>query len=74
MYPTSDLLTILTLKVRGLNNSPKRKKMFLWLDNTKADIILLQETFCMPKTDHILSRTGKGKCLMLAQILVIVEG
>ena len=49
MYPTSDLFTILTFNVRGLNNSLKRKKMFLWLENTKADIILHQETFCMPK-------------------------
>ena len=61
MCPTSDLFTILTLNVRGLNNSLKRKKMFLWLENTKADIILLQETFCMPKTDHILKSNWKGK-------------
>ena len=61
MYPTGDLFTVLTLNVRGLNSSLKRKKMFLWLDNTKADIILLQETFCIPKTDHIFKSNWKGK-------------
>ena len=56
-YKTS----VLTLNVRGLNNSLKWKKFFLRLENSKADIILLQETFCTEKTDNLFKSTWNGK-------------
>ena len=45
--------SVLTLNVRGLNNSLK------W--NSKADIVLLQETLCMENTDNLFKSTWNGK-------------
>ena len=53
-------LSILTLDVRGLNNSIKCRKLFHWFENTKLDIILLQETFCTNKTANIMKSNWKG--------------
>ena len=53
-------LSVLTLNVRGLNNSIKRRKLFHWFENIKADIILLQETFCTSKTANIMKSNWKG--------------
>ena len=53
-------LSVLTLNARGLNNSIKRRKSFHWFENIKADIILVQETFCTNKTAYIMKSTWKG--------------
>jgi exonuclease III len=42
---TLKTLTFLSLNVRGLNNSKKRKRVFQSLKYTKGDVFFLQETF-----------------------------
>ncbi len=37
---------ITSLNVRGLNNDEKRRRLFIWLRDNKANIVFLQETFC----------------------------
>lgn len=46
------LIKILTLNVRGLNNPVKRKAILSYLESTKADICLLQETHLLTKDCH----------------------
>ena len=53
-------LSVLTLNVRGLNNCIKHRKLFDWFENTKADIILLQETFGTNKNTIIIKSNWKG--------------
>ena len=53
--------SVLTLNVRSFNNSFKQKKIFLWLENSMVDIILLKETFCTEKTDNLFKSTWNGK-------------
>ena len=36
---------LLTLNVRGLNSSRKRRQVFRWLHLQRSDIIFLQETW-----------------------------
>ena len=46
-------VNICSLNVRGLRDSIKRRKLFLWLRRKQFDIILLQETHST-KNDEIL--------------------
>ena len=39
---------VLSLNVRGIRDLNKRKSIFTWTRNQKADIIFLQETFSTP--------------------------
>ena len=39
-------INMLSLNVRGIGNVKKRKKLFCWLQNQKANVIFLQETHC----------------------------
>ena len=39
---------VLSLNVRGIHDLNKRKSIFTWVWNQKADIIFLQETFSTP--------------------------
>lgn len=41
---------ILSLNVRGLNSSRKRRQVFRWLHQQQAEIIFLQETYSSPET------------------------
>ena len=36
---------IISLNVRGLNGSRKRRQVFRWLHQQKSDLIFLQETY-----------------------------
>ena len=36
---------LLTLNVRGLNKSRKRRQLFRWLHQQQSDVIFLQETY-----------------------------
>ena len=46
-------LTLLTINVKGMQSQKKRKKLYLWLKQTKADIIFLQETHSVLKNELI---------------------
>ena len=39
-------LKIITINLRGLRNTLKRKKLFTWLSDNDIDIAFLQETYC----------------------------
>ena len=43
-------LKLLTLNVRGLNSSRKRRHVFRWLHQQRSDIIFLQETYSLTET------------------------
>ena len=43
-------LKLLTLNVRGLNSSRKRRQVFRWLHLQRSDIIFLQETYSLTET------------------------
>ena len=43
-------LKILSLNVRGLNRTIKRRQVFRWLHQQKSDVIFLQETYSSPQT------------------------
>ena len=45
-----------TLNVRGLNNSPKRRALFNFLQRHKIDIAYLQETYIKSDTIHDIKR------------------
>ena len=41
---------LLSLNVRGLNSSRKRRQVFRWLHQQQSDIIFLQETYSSPES------------------------
>ena len=41
---------LLSLNVRGLNSSRKRRQVFRWLHQEQSDIIFLQETYSSPES------------------------
>ena len=52
---------VITLNVRGLNDSLKRKKVFEWIKQQKPQIVFLQETFCTENLQPYLNSMWKGK-------------
>ena len=46
MVETNRELKVLSLNVRGLNNSNKRYSAFNWVESGQYNVCLLQETFC----------------------------
>ena len=54
------ILKVLTLNVRGLHDSLKRRKTFEWLKDQNAQIIFLQETFCTKDLEPYLRAAWKG--------------
>ena len=53
-------LRALTLNVRGLHDSIKRRKIFEWICDQKANVIFLQETFCTENLKPYLKASWKG--------------
>ena len=47
-----NMIVIKSQNVRGLSNSMKRKRLFSWLQQTKADVLFLQETHSTPDSEH----------------------
>jgi len=39
---------LLSLNARGIRDFQKRKSIFTWIQNQKADLIFLQETYSTP--------------------------
>ena len=52
---------ILSLNVRGLNKSTKRRQLFRWLHQQNADVIFLQETYSSPQTIKLWETEWGGK-------------
>ena len=65
IFNMNDLKTfqikIVTLNVRGLNGSTKRRSIFRWLHNQKAHIYFLQETYSDEKTKASWEAEWGGK-------------
>ena len=51
----------MSLNVRGIRSSAKRKALFLWLNKQNADIIFLQETYSTEEIEAIWKTQFKGK-------------
>ncbi len=51
---------LLSLNVRGLNNTNKRRAVFKWLDNGMYDIVLLQETHTTVDVERVWSNDWRG--------------
>ena len=52
-----------SLNVRGLNKSIKRRKLFRWLHQGKFDIIFLQETYSDPSIEDVWRAEWGGEIL-----------
>ena len=52
---------ILSLNIRGLNSSRKRRQVFRWLHRQQPDIIFLQETYSTPQTIKTWETEWGGK-------------
>lgn len=50
-----------SLNVRGLNDTAKRIKVFKWLKENEADIIFLQETYCVTNFIPYFNSNWRGK-------------
>ena len=57
------LIKILSLNVRELRNHVKRRALFLYLKNQKADFYCLQETFSLEEDEVIWASEWGGKIL-----------
>ena len=53
----------MSLNVRGIRSSAKRKALFLWLKKQNADIIFLQETYSTEEIEAIWKTQFKGKMI-----------
>ena len=58
-YSNVQLLTFLTLNVRGFRSAHKRKKVLLWALNRNVDVILLQETHLTQELEYITNSHWK---------------
>ena len=54
-------LKILSLNVRGLNKTTKRRQLFRWLHQQNSDVIYLQETYSSPQTIKLWEAEWGGK-------------
>ena len=56
-------LNFLTLNVRGLNKTTKRRQVFRWLHQQKCDVIFLQETYSSTQTIKTWEAEWGGKII-----------
>ena len=56
-------LKIISLNIRGLNKTSKRRQVFRWLHQQKYDVIFLQETYSSPQTINLWESEWGGKIL-----------
>ena len=62
-------LNIVTLNVRGLNNRVKRRAIFRWVKNLRADIAFFQETHSTREIENFWKNSGMGRWCMHMEIL-----
>lgn len=60
----SQLLSILSLNVRGLRDHKKRNTLFYWVKKKQSDIIFLQETYWTDDLIHQIEREWEGECIL----------
>ena len=58
-----DKINIVSLNVRGLNNGLKRRRVFRFLKMYKADMCLLQETYCSKDQERIWASEWGNRCI-----------
>ena len=61
--PVQFKCTLLSLNVEGLNDNKKRRKVFTWLHNQNADVIVLQETHSSPESENIWKKEWGGEII-----------
>ena len=61
-------LKIISFKVRGLNSSIKRRKIFKWLHKQTAHCFFLQESFSTKQTIDIWESEWGGKFFLRSWI------
>ena len=57
----ADKLRFVTFNARGLADNNKRKQVFMWLKNNKADVALIQECHSKKTTEFLWKNAVKGK-------------
>lgn len=60
----SQLLSILSINVRGLRDHKKRNTLFYWVKKKQSDIIFLQETYWTDDLIHQIEREWEGECIL----------
>ena len=60
-------IKILSLNVRGLRNQVKRRALFLYLKNQKADFCCLQETFTLKEDEIPWASEWGGKIIFFTR-------
>ena len=60
---TNKYAHMISLNVRGIRNKIKRNSIFRWLNDQKADIALLQETFLDEELNKRISNEWSGEIL-----------
>ena len=53
-------LKCISLNIRGINKSIKRRNLFRWLHNGKCDVIFLQETYCDKNIENVWRSEWEG--------------
>ena len=53
-------LKITSINARGIISDFKRKKLFLWIENQKIDIVFVQETYCTKMNYAKIQKEWKG--------------
>ena len=53
-------LKITSINARGIISDFKRKKLFLWIENKKIDIVFIQETYCTKMNYAKIQKEWKG--------------
>ena len=61
--PKDTCLKAVSLNIRGLNKSIKRRKLFRWLHLNRFDIIFLQETYSDPSLEDVWRAEWGGEIL-----------
>lgn len=56
-------LNIISVNVRGLNSYEKRNKFYIWLEQNRFDVVLLQETHFIEKYKDNYDSRWNGNCI-----------
>ena len=56
----TEFIHFVSLNVRGICDTFKRKKICVWLKRQKCDIAFLQETFLSRELENVISNEWKG--------------
>lgn len=56
-------LNIISVNVRGLNSNEKRNKFYIWLEQNRFDVVLLQETHFIDKYKENYDSRWNSNCI-----------